>query len=201
MTSTTKAVLAAVGLALVAGGAAVARAVVPLWQGGAAWGSRKLGFGESTIGKAGCLLTLFTMASNSLLGTSYTPDVVNEMLKRAQAFTGSNIFPDRAAAALGLVLGERVYSAADARRVVDAALERGGLAVVHVDHNGDGKGDHFILVNGRGAGGYTAADPAPAKIVQLSSSLAGVVKWGSVSKNYVPVGAFALLTKKGTANA
>ena len=181
-----------IGLFLFGGGVVVSRAVVPLWQSAAAWGKKQLGFGTSTIGAGGCLLTLFTMASNALKGTNYTPDVVNEILKSASAFSGSNLVTEKAAAALGLKRGERVYNAAGLRAAVDAALAAGGLAVLQVDHSGDAVGDHFILVNGKNAAGYTAADPAPAKIIQLGPDLGGAVAWGSSTKVYKGLNVFSL---------
>jgi hypothetical protein len=191
-------------LSVVAGGVAVVRSVRPFWQGGGDWGAQLLGDSSTTIAKAGCLLTLFTMASNALRGTNYTPGQVNAKLRAAGAFDAvakANLWPDRAAAALGLRFGPRLSqddrvkpTAAAIRALVDETLRKGGLAVLHVDHNGDGRGDHFVLINGRRAdGSYTAADPAPGAIVPLSSSLSGPVQWGSATKNYTPVGAFALV--------
>lgn len=62
------------------------------------WKNIKLGFGKYTIGSDGCFLTCLSMMVNK------TPDVVNEILKKAGAFSGSLIISDKAAKALGLEL-------------------------------------------------------------------------------------------------
>jgi len=62
------------------------------------WKNIKLGFGNYTIGSDGCFLTCLSM----MVGK--TPDMVNEILKEAKAFSGSLIISDKAAKALGLEL-------------------------------------------------------------------------------------------------
>lgn len=62
------------------------------------WKNIKLGFGKYTIGSDGCFLTCLSMMVNK------APDVVNEILKKAGAFSGSLIISDKAAKALGLQL-------------------------------------------------------------------------------------------------
>lgn len=210
-------VLGVLGAAVVVGGAvAVSRAVEPFWQGASQWGGLKLGLGTSTISAGGCLLTLFTMATNTLRrpATKLTPDVVNELLKDARAFFvdangvgTSNLIVEAAAPALGLKLRGRVRQDFNARgelvqqptlqeirAVVDGALNAGGLAVVQVNHDGGVRGQHFVLVNGRKKdGSYTAADPAPGKVVPLDKSLGGQVRWGSKVLPYRAVAAFGLV--------
>jgi hypothetical protein len=202
--------------AVAAGGAVVAYAAVnAFWQGDKRWGWMTLGFGSSTIHGGGCLLTLFTMAANTLLKKSLTPDVTNELLKMAGAFyvgddgKGTSLLvSEKAAPALGLKMLGRVRQETDARgnvvstptlaeirAVVDKALRARGLAVLHVNHDGGIKGQHFVLVNGRKRdGSYTAADPAPGKEVPLTAALGGKVSWGGPSPlDYRPVGAFGLV--------
>jgi lysozyme len=62
------------------------------------WKDIKLGFGKYTIGTDGCFITALSMMVKK------TPDVVNEILKQARAFSGSLIISDKAAKALGLEL-------------------------------------------------------------------------------------------------
>lgn len=191
--------LASIALLSVAAGGVITRAVRPLWQGGGDWGGLLLGNSTSTtIARGGCLLVLFTIAVNALRGTQYSPRTVNDLLRVAGVFDDGSalIHVDRAAAALKLTLGRRVRqddrpTFAEIKGVVDEGLRK-GLVVLHVDHNGDGRGDHFVLINGRAARGYTAADPAPGSLITLSLSLSGDVRWGDDVKHYTPVGAFAL---------
>jgi hypothetical protein len=60
------------------------------------WKNIRLGFGWSTIGKAGCYITSLAML------TDKEPPEVNDILKKNKAFSGSMIIAHRAAQALGL---------------------------------------------------------------------------------------------------
>jgi hypothetical protein len=187
------------GLSLfVGGGLVVSKAVRGLVQNSSAWGRMRLGNGGSTIGGGGCLLTALTMAVNALKGLSMTPPQVNDIGVAAGAFgtNSSEMNPAILAQALGLTIVERIRNdptnVAGMVRVVDEALAADGLAVVHVDYTDDTRGDHFVLVNGKTGSGYTAVDPVSAKTITLDGGLRGPSKWGSVTKNYVPAGAFSL---------
>jgi hypothetical protein len=180
------------------GGLVVSKAVRGLVQNSDAWGRMRLGTGGSTIGGGGCLLTALTMAVNALKGLSMTPPQVNDVGVAAGAFgsNSSEMNPAVLAQALGLHIVERIRNepthVPDMIRVVDEALAAGGLAVVHVDYTEDARGDHFVLVNGKTGSGYTAVDPVSGKTISLNDGLRGPSKWGSTTKNYVPVGAFSL---------
>lgn len=56
------------------------------------WAGKKLGFSDLTIGSYGCTLTSLTMLLNRLFGYNLTPDVVNDKLKLAKAFSGALIW-------------------------------------------------------------------------------------------------------------
>lgn len=73
-------------------------AYTPYSQKDSRWKNIKLGFGNYTIGSDGCFLTCLSMMVNK------TPDVVNEILKKAGAFSGSMMISNKAAKALGLQL-------------------------------------------------------------------------------------------------
>ncbi len=183
----------------IGGGVVVSKAVRGLVQNSSAWGGNQLGFGSSTIGRGGCLITALTMAVNAILGRSLSPADVNQIGRNVGAFApnSSDVDPAQLARALGLKIGERIRGMPDDLgnmiRVVDEALLAGGLAVVHVDHEGDRDGDHFIVINAKTASGYTAVDPVNAKTIPLTAGLRGPSKWGGTTKNYVPMGAFSLL--------
>ncbi len=183
----------------VGGGVIVSKGVRGLIQNDKDWGPNQLGFGKSTIGRGGCLITALTMAANAILGRALSPVDVNQIGRNVGAFApnSSDVDPAALARALGMKITERIRNTpsdvAGMIRVVDEALKAGGLAVVHVDHEGDQDGDHFVLVNGRTSSGYTAVDPVSGKTIPLTSGLRGPSKWGGTTKNYVPMGAFSLL--------
>lgn len=167
------------------------------------WSKQKLGFGTSTIGLGGCLVTCFAIIGEMLTGKTLTPDVVNARCKIGGAFQNSRLFPKEAARILGLEVVARVdeVPSEDPRIVhtVNEALDAGDLAIVEVDHNQKEGGDHFIVVSGRppGGPGYEAIDPAGTgalgqkhSLLALDSKLFGVSFWGSKSiRRYYPVGA------------
>lgn len=62
--------------------------VLPLSQRDPRWGNKLLGFSKLKIKDYGCTLTSLTCLINYLYKTDYTPDQVNEYLKRANAFSG-----------------------------------------------------------------------------------------------------------------
>lgn len=186
--------------AVAGGGSGASVPVRGLIQNDARWGKVQLGFGTSSIGGGGCLLTAMTMAFNSIRGAALIPPDVNEIAKNVRAFAAgsSNLVVETLAEALKLAVGKRVRNApSDVGGMIEAVqqgLRNKGLAILHVDYEGDNDGDHFVLVNGMTAGGgYTAVDPVNGKTITLSSALRGSSKWGSVTKNYVPFGAFSLM--------
>lgn len=161
-----------------------------------AWSREALGFGTSTIGKAGCLITCLAMARERILGIETTPADVNRIAKEANAFVRSMLIVPRACQALGLVQVDRIRDVgsvngdlAKQQALVDEALECGGVAILHVDHNNVEGGDHFVLIHSRdAAGGYAAADPAPGYDIFVNSDLRATSKWNSKLKYYEPVG-------------
>lgn len=60
------------------------------------WSLVRLGFGKTTIGTHGCFITCLSMMVDK------TPDVVNEILKKAGAFNGDLLISEKAAEALNL---------------------------------------------------------------------------------------------------
>lgn len=170
---------------------------VTVWrQADPRWSGRPLGRGSSTIGRGGCLLVCFAMAAERILGNALTPPEAQERCLEAGAFRSSLLLAEDAARALGLVLVDRVGGPgqlaappASSRALVDEALEAGGCAIVHVDHNARGGGDHFVLVYDRAGRGYLAADPAPGTSIVLDAELRGRSLWGTTSKAYRAVGA------------
>lgn len=169
-----------------------------LWQGSPNWRDVKLGKGNATIGRAGCLLVCLTEAIRLLANRSQLlPTTVNDTAIAAEAYVGSLIVLDKAARAYGLT--------ADARDKVELPLSVGnrqplidgikralgaGLGIIHIDHDsetpgGDVDGDHFILATCVDALGVVCLDPALAKETRLLlPTLTADVKWGAVPKHY-----------------
>lgn len=165
-------------LALLGGGAVAFRR---LRQADPRWGSKLLGQSTSTtIARAGCLLTTLTMAHNAFYKASLTPDAANERILRAGGFQGPNLLQgsNKPAQALGMVTPPEakklkgVDYAALAQTVTEV-LSRGGIPVIHVTHDGDLTGDHFLMITKRNPdGSFTAVDPAgAADVIALNANL------------------------------
>src|SRR5690606_32638445 len=123
------------------------------------------------------------------------PPEANVLALEAGAFYGSGLIVERAATALGLVLVDRVGAPGRATPTLEQmlaltreALDAGGVAVLHVDHDARAGGDHFILVYSRAGDGYLAADPAPGTNIVLDEALSGTSLWGTTVRSYTPVG-------------
>ncbi len=163
------------------------------WQGSAPWGSLLLGFGNSSIASAGCLLTAMTMAGNALAGSDFTPDETNEIVKAGNGFTGSELIIPTAADVLGMRAGTRtpVNSSSVGQMVgaIDQALSNNGLAIIHVAKNlVTNTGEHFIICHSKTSQGYACADPATGADTFLSpSSLTGTANWNGSSVSYKAV--------------
>lgn len=160
------------------------------------WSQAVLGEGPSTIGRSGCLLVCLAMAREHILGCELAPLEANERCLAAGAYHRSLLIVPRAAEALGLALVERLGgpgqpapSLEAMRALVDEALSAGGVAVLHVDHDARGGGDHFVLIYDRAGAGYLAADPAPGTSITLDADLRGRSRWGTVTRAYAPAGA------------
>ena len=111
----------------------------PYSQNDIRWGWKKLGNSNLTIYNYGCFLTCLSM----MVGKR--PDEVNEILKKAGAFSGANIISAKAAKALGLqYLGKEtnINNMPDwspSIKEVDYNLKLGGVQqhfVLRLDENG-----------------------------------------------------------------
>lgn len=164
-----------------------------LWQNAEPWGPMMLGDGPSSIGHGGCMLTLLTEAARRIGGRpTLLPHHTNEIAKKADAFKGDNLDVERAARALGLECpyAERIENpmgmVSPAKLDADIAkmLDR-GFCIIHVDHDGDKKGDHFIMATGSSGSNFDCADPALARSVfLLRPILTAAVRWGKKEKTY-----------------
>jgi len=69
--------------------------VTPLSQRDPRWKNKYLGFSKLTIGSYGCTLVSLTVLLNYIEGKNYTPDQVNENLKKVKAFSGALLYWSR----------------------------------------------------------------------------------------------------------
>jgi hypothetical protein len=176
----------------------------PLYQADGRWSGNVLGHGPGSVGRYGCLELVLTMAARILeTRPALLPPAANRAFLEADAFqhwepkTGAIIRADRlvpalAAPAIGLEApnSDALKSVPCDPHLIDvikAALS-GGLAILHVDHDGgrpggDEEPDHFVLA-------YTATpnwdrvlclDPAVGRVQIGIPSLEslGEVVWGA----------------------
>ncbi len=75
------------------------------------WAKKKLGFSTLTIGGYGCTLTCLTMLINQFSKIQYTPNEVNDKLKKVNAFTGALLIWSRVPIAFPfLKFNKRAYN-------------------------------------------------------------------------------------------
>lgn len=163
----------------------------PLYQSDKHWSGVTLGEGPSTIGRGGCLLCCLTMAAREL-GTrpSLLPVHANLEFLDAGAFHGDALVIHLAAPTIGLdaPLADRVKAPPGSgalRDAVEDAIFAGGLAILHVDHDGDrpggdADGDHFVLAHKIEGNRLHCLDPAVGRVLLSWPGLESVsdVVWG-----------------------
>jgi hypothetical protein len=155
------------------------------------WGSAVLGFGPSTIGRAGCLLVCLCEAARMLRGVEMPPPLLNAAGIDRKAFLHSMALTKELGALAKLVVGEKQTGDVPTMRgMIGETLRSGGLVIAHVDHTGDAFGDHFVLIH---ADSYDAsgnrrllyADAATGRDAELDAvNLEGSTVWGTRVKTY-----------------
>ncbi len=175
------------------------------------WGSRSLGGSQLTIGRHGCLLCALVTAHSAFAPGGlalHTPDTAETLLRQHSAFAGGLVITELAGEALGLSTSRAdritIEDGEDSLRArLRTTLERGHLALVHVDHDehlphGDAAGDHWVLalrlelVDEHLAPGdvrvvqeAVCADSATGEEVRLDlRTLRGVARWGHAPRQY-----------------
>lgn len=139
----------------------------PLWS--------KLALGPSTIGKVGCLATVYAQALIALgINAAATPvDVVGK-----GSFIRAAMVQQATARLLGLVADDVTHHDDVHRKMVDvlrSAIAEGAVVVMHVDHDsakpdGDPEGDHFVLGLRIEGDVVVFADPATGSEERMSLS-------------------------------
>lgn len=178
-------------------GRPVAVAAVPAYaQGDARWAAVPVGEGREPFSAVGCMVTSLTAAAGALGTSTSTPPQANDAIKAAGGFSGTSLILTKAAATLGLraVEGERIRAGqgtrGELRAALDDTLDRGGLALVHVDYDtASPTANHFILCFARDADGaylcHDVAGPA-AKVIKLAPATLDVQR--TPSRRYTAAG-------------
>lgn len=165
------------------------------WQGDARWRHDSLGLGDSTMAKAGCLVTALTLGAHWLgvKTPDFTPGDANKLLKKhAACWSGSNLIMQLAAKHLGLLCpaDKRLkarFGDPGLAKLLEETLEAGDAAVIHVSTDGDPAdgGEHFLLAYKLEAGEVFCADPALGALVTLPlHKLEAKVMWREKQKLY-----------------
>ena len=173
----------------------------PLYQADSRWSTITLGAGPSTIGRAGCLLVCLVMAARRLqTRPALIPPHANKAFQDAAVYDGDRLRVHDAAPVLGLVapLSERVTGNPGSAQIKDTvrdAFGADGLAILHVDYDGDKPGgdidgDHFILAVEMTPSSVVCLDPAVGRVVLSWPMLEGLAVWGKTDRRlYCVVGA------------
>ena len=171
-----------------------------LYQADSRWSTILLGAGPSTIGRGGCLLCCLTMAARRLqTRPALIPPHANKQFQDAAVYDGDRLRIHDAAPVLGLLapLSERVMGRPGDPHIKDAirdAFGADGLAVLHVDYDGekpggDVDGDHFVLAVELTPTSVVCLDPAVGRVTLSWPVLEGVAVWGKVDRRaYCVVG-------------
>jgi len=164
------------------------------------WSSVKLGNSKVSIGKSGCLLTLYTEALRVLdVDALATPLTVNKKAIAAGAYIGAGLVQSTLSKALGFNLGPLVVDVDAIKRELVTPREHDTLFVIHLDHGGTRAPDHFALglLVDTDRDLLIVADPATGLPCKLSlSTLSGPAGWGN--KTYV-IRSVRCLTKSQSA--
>lgn len=149
-----------------------------------------LGFGPGTIGRLGCALVSVCQAAKFLRGIELLPPHLNAMGRSAKAFRGELVIWDLLGRSAGLdvrpiVVGDGLSA------VITSALRAKGVCLLHVDHKGDERGDHWVLAHSLTDGDdFICSCSAVGDDVIISREfLKGATTWANEPKTYTVRGA------------
>ena len=154
------------------------------------WSKVMLGFGPGTIGKFGCALVSICQAGKFLRNVEFLPPHLNAMGRSAKAFKGELVIWDILGRAAGLdvrsiIVGDGLTAA------IAATLRSKGVCLLHVDHKGDERGDHWVLAHSMtDTNDFICSCSAIGDDVIVSKeTLRGSTTWGNEPKVYAVRGA------------
>jgi hypothetical protein len=163
-----------------------------------AWSAIRLGESRSsTIGRSGCLLTIYAQCLVDFdIDKTMTPALLQKRALEAhivrtekqKIFIGANIIQPRLAEFCGLTLGDLVrppQPKSDVYRAIVTGLHFFGRVIVNVDHDEDKDGDHFILGRRIENNELVCADPATGAEERIDlTTFEGSARWGDEVKSY-----------------
>ena len=150
--------------------------VIPIYgQRDERWASERLGNGETTIGRYGCVITCLAMAASAETGVEITPLDMNARLAAVDGgFVGPNknlvVWGKIPAAVPELEFVELIDCQEQPAPVdeINAMLAEGGYVLAQVDFQPGGEMDqHWALVTGLADDGYWIYDPWAGRRLQL----------------------------------
>ncbi len=177
-------------------------------QGARAWRTLLVGVGRSTMHQAGCLVCCVAEAAVRQ-GTAPTmdPPTLNALGVTASAFVGSNAVVPLLAPCAGLQAPRdrravRANGDDEIRKAIRRALGEGWGVILHVNHDDDPDGDHFLygfaFAPSAGQELVSYADPATGKEGTISlDTLEGAATWGR--STYRVVGAVPIGPERNSA--
>lgn len=140
---------------------------IPLYgQRDARWALERLGGGQTTIGRYGCVITCLAMAASAETGREITPSYVNAGMQAIGGYTGENrnlVVWRKVPKALPCLSYKGVvwcrWDPAPLDRINDT-LRRGGYVLAKVDFQPGGDiNSHYVLLVREVGGGYLIHDP------------------------------------------
>lgn len=148
-----------------------------LVQSDSRWGTQPLGNSTKGVGEVGCLLTSIAMILSQKLGRLVTPDELNRVLQQNGAFqkkdetlkqSGAIMLVEVASKAIEAEYGVKLpmhqskngLTGGEVARHVDSELAAKHPVMLHVDTDGDGTLNHFVVVNRKEGADYIVLDPA-----------------------------------------
>lgn len=154
------------------------------------WSKVTLGFGPGAIGRFGCALVCICQAAKFLRGVELLPPHLNAMGRSAKAFKGELVIWDLMGRTAGLdvrpiIVGDGLAA------TITSTLRAKGACLLHVDHKGDERGDHWVLAHSlTDAGDIVCSCSAIGDDVVISKdTLRGSTTWGNEPKVYAVRGA------------
>jgi hypothetical protein len=154
------------------------------------WSKVMLGFGPGTIGRFGCALVSICQAAKFLRNVEFLPPHLNAMGRSAKAFKGELVIWDLLGRTAGLdvhpiIVGDGLLAA------IASTLKAKGACLLHVDHKGDERGDHWVLAHGITDVGdiICSCSAVGGDVVISKETLRGSTTWGNEPKTYAVRGA------------
>jgi peptidoglycan hydrolase-like protein with peptidoglycan-binding domain len=123
----------------------------------------RLGLGTAYLSEKGCIVTSLAMAVSKTGGETISPEEMNQRLIAGGAFApGQGALQwNKGAEVAGVDIRKVPMDEPGAVETLKTALRAGNPVMMRVDYNGDGMGDHTVLLTGINPdGSFRGVDPA-----------------------------------------